>query len=204
MGFSAMFFGSWIALNRMEKYGVTRAGSPVDYDEDLNRSGLSRCVLASVGIFLVSMIFTGLFGQAVLYVPKSTMLGVMETAFATVPVLTRILNELLYQTFVVAAAEESMKLSAMIGLTWKFRSSANEFLRSKAREAAAAIVVGFWALLHAILAYSNVYMTVAAFVAGLILLWQLFDTKSILAPIVTHGPLYNAILQIIKIVAGSV
>ena len=197
VAFAIMSFGSWIALHRMEKYGTTHGGSPLDYDEDLDRHGLAECFLAALGMMLVSMFFTGIMGRAVLYVPAAAkMLGILETGSA---LTNQILNEALYQTFVVGAAEESMKLSAMIGLTLRFRNSAYSFLRSRSREAAAIIVISIWAFLHAMIAYQNVYMTLAAFVAGLILFYLLLRRKSLLGVIVAHSS-YNLIVRIISMI----
>lgn len=201
LAFGMMSYGSWIALGQMGQYYKVPDGGgfPIDWDEDLDRRGLAECFLAALGIFLVSMFFTGVFGQAVLYVPEAKALGILETGAS---LTNQILNEVLYQTFIVAAAEESMKLSAMVGLTLQFRHSANQFLRSRSREVAAVLVIGIWAFLHAMIAYQNIYMTLAAFLAGIVLFYLLLRTKSLLAVIVAHSS-YNAVVRVITLLTSE-
>lgn len=199
VAFTIMFMMSWLSLAYMKQYYKLPdgAGFPVDWDEDLDRRGLGLCLLSTLGIFVVSIAFTGIFSRAVLYVPEAKALGVLETGST---LTTQILNELLYQTFIVSAGEESLKLSVIVGLTLMLQHSRNAFLRSRCREVGALIPIGFWAFLHAMIAYSNIYMTVAAFAAGVILFWLLLRLKSLLGVILTHA-WYNTIVRVVSLLA---
>jgi membrane protease YdiL (CAAX protease family) len=68
---------------------------------------------------------------------------------------------------------------------------------------AVALSVGFWAGFHALQAYKNVYYVVPAFVCGLILLFLLEHTKSLIAPIIAHGS-YNTLCILAQYSASNV
>jgi len=218
VAFVLMSVMSWLALREMRDYYRIPNGFAIDYDEDLDRRGLGLCALTTLAIFLVSIVFSGLLGgqqiagksgvellvflamNAVLYVPQALRLGIFETATS---VFNQLLNEAVWQTFIVSAGEELLKLSSIVGITFRFQKSASPFLRSHYRELGALIPISVWAFLHAMIAYSNVYMTLAAFIAGCLLFWLLLRVKSIVGVILSHSG-YNTLIQAIKILFGSV
>jgi membrane protease YdiL (CAAX protease family) len=150
------------------------------YYENLDLMELLYVVVAVGGMIAVGSIFTGIIGASVLYYP--TVFSSLATVGGASSIFTSFLGEMVYQFSAVATGEELLKFVAYTELKNRYKSMV----------LAVAISVGFWAGFHALQAYKNVYYVIPAFFCGLILLYLLETTKSILAPIIAHG-LYNTI-----------
>lgn len=159
--------------------------SDESYYENLTLPGLMYVLIAVGAMIAVGSIFVGVFGASVLYYP--TVFSALATAGGASSIFTSILGEMVYQFTAVATGEELLKFVAYTELKNRYQSLV----------LAVAISVGFWAGFHALQAYQNVYYVIPAFICGLILLWLLENTKSLIAPVIAHG-LYNTASVIIK------
>jgi len=91
-----------------------------------------------------------------------------------------VLDDVLYNFFLVSQAEESVKLMAILAL---YRKTKNEIL-------SAGLPIGAWAIFHAYMAYVGQGMDmflIAAFLSGIVLYVVLRQTKSLLNAVIAHG-----------------
>jgi len=149
------------------------------YHQDLSRMGLLFTLGAVVGMIVVSSLFVQLW-RSVLYYP--TVFAVLASIGGTSSVFTSFLGEMVYQFTAVATGEECLKFCAYSTLKNHYRSTV----------LAVAVAVGFWAGFHALQAYKDVFYVIPAFACGIILIWLLETTRSIIAPVIAHG-VYNSI-----------
>jgi membrane protease YdiL (CAAX protease family) len=160
------------------------------YYENLNLAGLLYILASVAGMLLVSSFFVGLMGASVLYYP--TVFSTLATVGGASSIFTSILGEMVFQFACVATAEELLKFTVYTELRERYGSVALAIVLS----------VGIWAGFHALQAYQNVYYVIPAFLCGLILLFLLENTKSIVAPIIAHG-LYNTATVILAYTGSS-
>jgi membrane protease YdiL (CAAX protease family) len=165
--------------------------SDESYYENLNIMGLLYVIVAVGGMIAVGSLFVGIMGASVLYYP--TVFSSLATVGGASSIFTSILGEMVYQFAAVATGEELLKFVAYTELKNRYKSLV----------LAVAISVGFWAGFHALQAYRNVYYIAPAFICGLILLYLLEATKSVIAPIIAHG-LYNTISILLSYTSRSI
>jgi membrane protease YdiL (CAAX protease family) len=161
------------------------------YYQNLTFMGLVYVIVAVVGMIAVGSFFIGMIGASVLYFP--TVFSSLATVGGASSIFTGILGEMVYQFTAVATGEELLKFVAYTELKDRYKSTV----------LAVAISVGFWAGFHALQAYKNVYYVIPAFMCGLILLFLLEVTKSVIAPIIAHG-LYNTISILLSYTTANV
>lgn len=161
------------------------------YYENLDLMGLLYVVVALGGMITVGSLFIGIIGASVLYYP--TVFSSLAAPGGASSIFTGILGEMVYQFAAVATGEELLKFVAYTELKNRYKSMV----------LAIAISVGFWAGFHALQAYKNVYYVIPAFICGVILIWLLETTKSIIAPIIAHG-LYNTISIILSYMSRKI
>ena len=179
----ASLFSATIAFTVMASVSLFAAlytQSEEGYYQNLTFEGLLYVLAALGGMIAVSSFFIGMVGRSVLYFP--TIFSSLATVGGASSIFTSILGEMVYQFTAVATGEELLKFVAYTELKNRYKSMV----------LAVAISVGFWAGFHALQAYKNVYYIIPAFICGLILLFILEHTKSLLAPIIAHGA-YNTI-----------
>lgn len=186
--FTLMWVMSMVILVMLRVYGGRsgQTGDVVDYDENLERQHLpwlfgSLAAIAVINILLVSGL-RGAVRFSAIYVPRPSLAQVPGTFSGT----ATILDDLLYNFFLVSQAEESVKLMSILAL---YRKTQNFML-------SAGIPIGIWAVFHAYLAYLGQGMEVlviAAFISGIVLFIALRQTKSLLNAVISHG-LWNSIV----------
>lgn len=186
-------FGATVAFTVMASVSLLAAlhsHGDEPYYERLNVNGLLYVAAAVAGMVAVSSFFTGIIGGSVLYIP--TVFSALATVGNATSVFTSMLGEMVYQFAAVATGEELLKFAAYTEIKSRYRSTL----------AAVVLAVGFWAGFHALQAYQNALYVVPAFACGLILVWLLEATKSVIAPILAHGA-YNTIVVISKYAGGG-
>ena len=179
---SIMWLMSLVILAMLRVYGGRggQVGDIVDYDENVTRAHLPWFI----GSVAVIAIISGLAAAAssrgvtisILYVPRPSLVQVPGVLSGTATVL----DDVLYNFFLVAQAEESVKLMATLAL---YRRTGNEFV-------SAGLPIGAWAVFHAYMAYVGQGMDVfliAAFLSGIVLYIVLKQTKSLLNAVMAHG-----------------
>jgi len=178
----AMLFSATLAFTVMSSvslFALMHSYGDEPYYGMLTLEGL-MWVFASVGVMVaLSAFFVGLFTSA-LYFPKA--FASVKLATAADSVFTAILGEMVFQLGLVATGEELLKFAAYTELKNRYKSTV----------LAVAVSVGLWAAFHALQAYRNIFYVIPAFLCGLVLLWLLEKTRSILAPIIAHG-IYNTL-----------
>jgi len=141
----------------------------------------SLAAIAAINILLVSGL-RGAIRFSAIYVPRPSLAQVPGTLSGPATVL----DDILYNFFLVAQAEESVKLMAILAL---YRKTGNALV-------SAGLPIGIWAVFHAYLAYLGQGMDIlllAAFISGIALFIALKQTKSILNLVISHG-LWNSIV----------
>jgi len=162
-------------------------GQLVDYNENLTERSLIFILIGVLGVFVCCAIITSAWTSSVIYVPTfAFQIAVDLPAFTTV---------VLYNIALIANSEETTKL---VGHNALYMYLMNHFPKKKKEVefVSAVLPIGFWATLHAYIAYVGPILwqlVAAAFVAGLIIFAVMWKTKSLLAAITTHG-LYNIIV----------
>lgn len=158
-----------------------QAGDLVDYDENLKRSHLPILFGSVAAIAIISSVIVRTFTQSAIYVPRP---GALLSA---APLSTAaLIDDLLYNFVLVAPAEETVKLMAMLTM----------YRRTRNMPLSVGFPVGVWAVLHAYQAYLGTLMPIlvfSAFLSGLVLFAVLKYTESLENAIIAHG-LYNSIV----------
>lgn len=192
--YSLLLLASLGILKGMQaRYGEPRDegiqyGRVLDWNENFKQSHLAF-VLFGVGLIVVlsALITSGsvaniLGASQLAWAP--TILGFSSTLPSTYPLawlpesFSNLIQQSLWQVFVVAFAEETMKLAVILTFA---RRTGNEWF-------AVILAVGAWAEGHAMLAYGGAVLPLlAAFAAGIVLYVVLRMTKSLVVPILIHG-----------------
>ena len=153
------------------------------YYENMDMFKLTLTILCLGGMIFVSTLFAWIVKEAtivtasVLFIPLVSLSTIGDSVTS---VFSLILAEMIYQFAAVATSEELLKFSAYTELKRRYGLSV------------AILPIAFWAGFHALQAYSNVLYVIPAFLCGLLLVFLLEQTKSIIAPIIAHGA-YNTI-----------
>jgi len=179
--YSIMWLMSLVILAMLRVYGGRsgQEGDLVDYDENVGRAHLpwligSVAVIAIIGGLAAAAVSKGI-TISILYVPRPS-LAQAPGIFGS----STVLDDVLYNFFLVAQAEESVKLMAILAL---YRKTRNELV-------SAGLPIAVWAIFHAYMAYVGQGMDmflVAAFVSGIVLYIVLRQTKSLLNAVIAHG-----------------
>lgn len=117
-------------------------------------------------------------------------------------VSTIFLSIALYGLVMAATAEELMKLAGFAELKERFSKYPNGRTRWYGVFIYVGVPVGFWAILHGISAYDNLWAIVPAFINGIVLIVFLWKTKCIFACILSHF-FYNFGITAISFANGT-
>ncbi len=179
--YALMWVMSLIILMMLRVYGGPggQIGDAVDYDENIQRSHLpwligSIAVIAIVNGLAASAVSQGLRLSSYVVRPSLAQAAGTFTGTAT------ILDDVLYNFFLVAQAEETVKVMATLAI---YRKTRNLWL-------SAGLPIGVWAAFHGYLAYIGGGMDVfliSAFISGVILFVVLLKTKSLINAVISHG-----------------
>jgi len=165
-------------------------GQLVDYNENMTPTSFVWILGGLIAVFFVAVVITSQFRTTSIFVPNFTINGI--TAIGA----TSLMWSVLYNVGLVANAEETTKL---VGINSVFMYLNNNFEwmgETAIKAVAVGVPVGFWAVLHAYVAYVGPLLwplVASAFAAGLILFVVLYKTKSLLAAILVHG-CYNVLV----------
>jgi len=191
--YAIMWLMSLVILAMLRVYGGRsgQEGDLVDYDENVGRAHLpwligSVAVIAIIGGLAAAAVSRGI-TVGLLYVPRPS-LAQAQGLFGTASVL----DDVLYNFFLVAQAEESVKLMAILTL---YRKTRNELVST-------GLPIGIWAIFHAYMAYVGQGMDmflIAAFVSGIVLYIILRQTKSLLNAVIAHG-IYDTIVILVSLI----
>ena len=165
-------------------------GQLVDYHENLTPSAFVYILAGIAGVFFTALIIVSQFKASSIFVPTFTAISVTSGA-------TSLMWSVVYNFGLVANAEETTKLVG-INAIYMYLTDNFEWIGKDAITGISVVVpVGFWALLHAYVAYVGPYcwpLVLSAFIAGLIMFVVMYKTKSLLAAICVHGT-YNVIVD---------
>lgn len=156
--------------------------TPVPWIADPSKTDLLLALLGTVVAFAVSLYFTNIPTQSVLFVPQ---LGV-----SIMPSIPR-LDEAIYQIFIVAPAEELVVLAMIMAFTVAMPFKGSLWLPIGMSRA-------LWSAAHAYLAYGgNPWIYVGALANGLIMSLLMVRSKSIIPAFMVHG-FYNALIVVLR------
>lgn len=171
----------------------------VDWDENLTQKALAWILIGVVGVYFVSVVIQNLVSSSI-YIPEVVSLSVAGITFG------ELASIIIYNICLVSNSEEMTKMTAhLVIYLWlkdKFGEEKTEKYHDWIKGTAIVIPIGFWAVLHAYVAYVGKIMpilVISAFTGGLIIFGVLWQTRSLIAAILVHG-LYN----IVVLVAASV
>ena len=178
-------------------YSLEDEPTPFEYLANFNLETVKWIGLGIAGLFASSLVFAGLVFKDMLSVTHYYFVAPELTSafFPFIPALTSPLNTLLWQLFLVANAEETVKFAFQSALYDRFDHNWG---------VDAATILGFgipiiiWASMHTMLSYTSgniLGQVVAAVAAGIVLTVVMYKTKSLMAAIVVHAA-YNTLLTI--------
>jgi len=177
-----------IALILLYLYGDIKQF--VEYNENMAPSAFVWVLGGLIAVFFVAVIITSQYKTTSIFVPNFTISGIAAVG------LTSIMWSVLYNVGLVANAEETTKLVGINAIYMYLNDNFEGLGETTIKAIAVGVPVGFWALLHAYVAYVGPLMwplVASAFVAGIILFVVMYKTRSLLAAILVHG-LYNALV----------
>jgi membrane protease YdiL (CAAX protease family) len=162
----------------------------VDYDENLDITGMGIVLGGTIGVLLLTNLIVGVLTKSLIYIPTHK-LG-LEYGQIIVPSFW---SDVLFQLTLVSPSEECTKLAVMLALYLWFRDKIGKDLSTGIAVGAA---VGGWAFLHtfrnpAYMGQYGVVMVLGAFIAGLVMFLVMKYKKSLLASILIHA-FYNTIV----------
>jgi len=166
-------------------------GQLVDYNDDMSRDSFLYILGGVVGMLMISIIVTAPWRTSSIYVPLFAI--EISTEVQTVVFAA------LYNFALVSNSEETTKL-VMHNAIYMYLDSFPRLQKKQGATKTVAVVVpiGFWAGLHAYIAYIGVLqwpLVASAFFSGLVLFAVLYKNQSLLAAIFTHG-LFNVIVLV--------
>jgi len=183
--FSLFYFGGLIILLFFKVF-APEEDSQLPYTQNMNRSHLLLVVLGVGGVLFLSTVFTRAFSQSVLYVPKTSVALVWDSALFT---------DIIFQ-ILVASTETIMVIVGIKVFYPIFRKI--ELVQDFALYVAIGLGNGIWSVLHLIQAYaSQPLFIIPAFLAGLIFVWLWLHSKSLLAPVLAHA-FYNMLVLVLS------
>jgi len=177
-----------IALILLYLYGDIKQF--VEYNENMMPSAFVWILGGLIAVFFVAAIITSQYKTTSIFVPNFTISGIAAVG------LTSIMWSVLYNVGLVANAEETTKLVGINAIYMYLNDNFEGLGETTIKAIAVGVPVGFWALLHAYVAYVGPLMwplVASAFVAGIILFVVMYKTRSLLAAILVHG-LYNVLV----------
>lgn len=187
--FSGMLVIFLVVLLWMRQYHKESEHSRLlDYDENLNFESFMWVGIGAIGVYIASSFIVNQYTSSVIWVPMHNVeLGVGGFQ------ISGFWSDILFQLVLVAAAEELCKLSLHLAFYMKLKESFSDFT---SRAVSIAAPIAFWALLHvyAWQIYANMtFLLLSAFIAGLIIFWVMYKTKSVMAAILVHFA-YNSLI----------
>jgi membrane protease YdiL (CAAX protease family) len=179
--YALMWVMSLLILMMLRVYGGStgQVGDAVDYDENIQRSHLGWLIGTIAVIAIVNGLAASAAAQGVQLSSWAIHLSSAQVS-GTFSNTATVLDDILYNFFLVAQAEETVKVMATLAL---YRKTRNLWL-------SAALPIGVWAAFHGYLAYTGGSMDlfiISAFISGVILFVILLKTKSLINAVVAHG-----------------
>jgi hypothetical protein len=176
--YGMLLLGSLVSLNTtMIRHGLPMPGKNVpDWDENFQWWHLG-VILASVSaIYSLNTLFLGPLSSAF---PEPMSGTLTPISFALIPqVWANLIQQVLWQTFVVAFAEETLKIAVILPFSRRWQL---EFIM-------APVVIGIWAEGHSVLAYGGAFWPlVAAFAGGIIIYAVIRITRNLLVGVASHA-----------------
>jgi membrane protease YdiL (CAAX protease family) len=160
---------------------LKQKGVQVVFDQNLTRKGLEYTLAAAAGVVAVVFYAGGIFSKAAFIYTGSVLAGIPSTV-----------SDAVYNFVLVAPSEELLVLALGMGLTLQnkypsLKKTVNAFIVAR---------IG-WGLLHTVLAYGNNFTAVAvAIILGIAFTLLMFQTKSVLTPIILHGTWNAAVILV--------
>lgn len=176
--YGMLLLGSLVSLNTtMIRHGLPMPGKNVpDWDENFQWWHLG-VILASVSaIYALNTLFLGPLSTSF---PEPMSGTLAPISFALIPqVWANLIQQALWQTFVVAFAEETLKIAVILPFSRRWQL---EFIM-------APVVIGIWAEGHSVLAYGGAFWPlVAAFAGGIIIYVMIRITRNLLTGVSVHA-----------------
>jgi membrane protease YdiL (CAAX protease family) len=182
-------------INCIVRFGEPEEeGAIPDWDEDFHISyfvyifiGVGAIILISVVILSWGQVFYFMSWNELEQLGTVQQLSLLPTSSADY--VARIFQEAIWQIFIVAYSEETLKLAVILPFMYALRDY--QYIDVIV---GAGVPILLWAEFHTMLAYGmNTTMVVAAFLAGVVLFALLKATGSVLVPILIHA-FYNLIV----------
>lgn len=195
--YGMLLLGSLVSLNTtMIRHGLPMPGKNVpDWDENFQWWHLGIIMATVSAIYALNTLFLGPLSTSF---PEPMSGTLAPIAFALIPqVWANLIQQILWQTFVVAFAEETLKMAVILPFSRRWQL---EFVM-------APVVIGIWAEGHSVLAYGGAFWPlVAAFAGGIILYAVIRITRNLLVGVTSHAlinvisllPLMNMVTPIIN------
>jgi hypothetical protein len=162
----------------------------MEFLESLSRESFTYVTLGFLAVFVTAAMLSRQF------IPGSAIHVPFVTSLTTLPELA---SSVLWNFGLIANSEETTKLVGHNALYIFLMDHMPE--NKRVVEATAALFpIGFWAILHAYVAYVGPYLfplVIVAFISGLLIFLVLWKTKSLIAAITVHG-LYNVVVVTIS------
>jgi len=200
--YGMLLLGSLVSLNTtMIRHGLPMPGKNVpDWDENFQWWHLG-VILASVSaIYSLNTLFLGPLSSAF---PEPMSGTLAPISFALIPqVYANLIQQALWQTFVVAFAEETLKIAVILPFSRRWQL---EFIM-------APVIIGIWAEGHSVLAYGGAFWPlVAAFAGGIIIYAVIRITRNLLVGVASHSiinvislvPMMSNLLPTVSVVLNN-
>jgi len=186
--YTVMWVMSLVVLMMLRVYGGRsgQEGDIVDYDENIRRDHLLWLIGSVAGISIINGLAAAGVAQGAHLFSSYVFQPSLAQATGTFSGTATLLDDILYNFFLVAQAEESIKIAATLAIYRKTRNL----------PISAGLPIAVWALFHAYLAYIGQGLDVfliSAFVSGVILFIVLMKTKSLINAVIAHG-IWNSIV----------
>jgi len=185
--YATLLVMNWMCLILIRIY-YKEQSQLVDYDENLTQQHFVYILLAVIGVFVSCTVISQPWTSSVIHVPTfSTQQPTLSTSAFVMAVL--------YNFALIANSEETTKI---VGHNALYLYLIGTYPQREKEVKAFSILtpIGFWATLHAYVAYVGPLiwqLVFAAFVAGLIIFAVTYKTRSLLAAVIVHG-MYNVIV----------
>jgi len=159
----------------------------IPYLSNITQKGWALILLGVAVSWILAAVLSSPWTSSVIHVPLFSM--------GTDISFTVIMTAMLSNFALIANSEETTKLvghnALYLYLYFKYPNHKKEI-----QTVSAVVPIGFWAVLHAYIAYTGALvwqLVLAAFVVGIVIFAVLWKTKSLLAAIIIHGT-YNVII----------
>ncbi|MGB9022407.1 MAG: CPBP family glutamic-type intramembrane protease [Candidatus Bathyarchaeia archaeon] len=201
--YGMLLLGSLVSLNTtMIRHGLPMPGKNVpDWDENFEWWHLGIIMASVSAIYALNTLFLGPLSTAF---PEPMSGTLAPIAFALIPqVWANLIQQILWQTFVVAFAEETLKIAVILPFSRRWQL---EFIM-------APVVIGIWAEGHSVLAYGGAFWPlVAAFAGGIIIYAIIRITRNLLTGVIAHAginlislvPMMSNLLPTVRVATAGV